>query len=139
MPLFKPVTVQFKSTALWQMAPPGVEATLYMVIGEPPLEAGVQETATEPLPATPDTLMGALGGPVGITVFEAAEGALFPAVAVVATTVKVYGTPFVKVVTRQEVDIAVADEHVFPSGLEVAIYPVIAGPFAVESPQFTVA
>jgi hypothetical protein len=56
---------------------------------EPPLDAGaVQLTVAWALPALALTLVGALGGPAGVTLFEGDDGTLVPD-QLVAVTVKV--------------------------------------------------
>ncbi len=69
--------------------PPGEEVTVYPVIAVPPLLTGaVKDTVADPLPATAETLVGALGTMLGVTELDALEAVEFPA-AFVATTVKV--------------------------------------------------
>jgi hypothetical protein len=69
----------------------------------PPSEPGaVHDTDTEPLPAVPDTPVGAPGGPVGVTAVDGADGTPVPLV-LVAVTVKVYAVPLVRPLTVQVV------------------------------------
>jgi hypothetical protein len=69
------------------------------VIALPPFEAGVvHDSATWPLPAVPDTPVGAPGTADGVTGAEAAESAPVPT-ALIAATVNVYAVPFVSPVT----------------------------------------
>jgi len=59
------------------------------VIAPPPVFMGAAHlTVACPLPAVAITLVGAAGGPMGLTLFEAAEGGLVPA-ELAAVTVKV--------------------------------------------------
>ena len=69
--------------------PPGVEATIYPVIAEPPSDTGAdQETLAWAFPATPDTLVGAPATVIGVVEEDAEELLELPA-AFVATTVNV--------------------------------------------------
>jgi hypothetical protein len=80
------VVVPFGVVAL---KPPGDEVTLYDVMVAPPLEAGaVQLTVAWTLPAVAPTLVGAPGGPAGVTLLEGDEGPLVP-LELVAVTVNV--------------------------------------------------
>jgi hypothetical protein len=66
------------------------------VIGDPESEIGaVHETTTCPLDASAVGLRGAVGSVEGITAFEGLDGSLEPS-ALLAVTVKVYDTPFVR-------------------------------------------
>jgi hypothetical protein len=69
--------------------PPGVETTVYEVIGEPPSDPGAdQVTVTEPAPAVAAVMIGAPGGAAGFTVRAAdAEGPVPTAVVAVTETV----------------------------------------------------
>ena len=85
----------------------------------PPTDVGaVQETSEAPsafeVAATP---VGDPGGVAGVAEFEGTEAALMP-LAFFATTVNVYGVPFVRPVTAQEVAILV---QVLPPGLAVTV------------------
>jgi hypothetical protein len=64
--------------------------TVYPVIGLPPLEGAVHETATEPSPGVADTPVGTPGAvsPVGVTDPDGAEAGPDPT-ALVAVTRKV--------------------------------------------------
>ena len=62
VPFVNPVTVHDSAPVVEHVAPSGDAVTVYPVIGEPPTKVGaVHDTATEPLPATPDTPVGAAG------------------------------------------------------------------------------
>lgn len=68
---------------------PGDEVTVYDVIDAPPLEVGADQlTEACPLPAVAPTLVGAPGGPIGVTMLEGDDAALVPA-ELVAVSVKV--------------------------------------------------
>jgi len=69
-------------------------------------------------------MVGAPGTVLGVTELEAPEAALVPP-ALVATTVKVYAVPLASPVTVIGLLVPVA---VFPPGLAVTVYPVIAAP-----------
>jgi hypothetical protein len=89
--------------------PAGEEVTVYPVIALPPSDEGtVKLTVAWALPAAAITPVGAPGtvGAVGVTAVEAAEGTELPT-AFVATTVKVYGVPFVNPVAVIEVPVPV--------------------------------
>ena len=60
----------------------------------PPVDPAVNVTVTCALPAATFAIVGAPGTVAGVTLFEAAEGALVPAL-FVAVTVQVTGVPFV--------------------------------------------
>jgi hypothetical protein len=67
----------------------GEEVTLYAVIVAPPFDAdSVKETVACALPPTALPMVGASGTVIGVTLFDAADGALMPA-AFVAVIVKV--------------------------------------------------
>jgi hypothetical protein len=62
--------------------------TTYWVIGDPPLsDGGVKVIVALVSPRTADVIVGAPGGPTGVTGFDAPEGEDAPA-ALLATTVK---------------------------------------------------
>ena len=66
------------------------------MIGDPPLFVGaVKATKTVVSPEVAVPMVGASGGVAGVTLFEAADGALFPT-ELVATTVQVTLTPLVR-------------------------------------------
>ena len=69
------------------------------MIAEPPVLAGaVNATETDAFPAVAVPIVGAPGTVAGVTLFEAAEAALFP-LAFVAITVHVTAVPLVRPVT----------------------------------------
>ena len=69
------------------------------MIAEPPLLPGTENaTETVVLPAVAAPIVGAPGTVAGVTLFEAADAALFPT-AFVASTVQVTGAPLVRPVT----------------------------------------
>jgi hypothetical protein len=85
-------------------------------MAEPPVLTGaVQETATEVLPGTPVTAVGAPGTVAGVTAADGVESGPVP-VPLVAVTVKVYESPLVNPVTVQ---VVVAVAQVWPPFAEV--------------------
>jgi hypothetical protein len=75
------------------------QVAVKLVIGEPPLLAGaVKLTVALPLAKTVETAVGAPGTVAGVTLFEAAEAGLAPAL-LVAVTVQVTDVPLVKPLT----------------------------------------
>ena len=72
------------------------------------------------LPGVAVTPVGGPGIVAGVTLFDAAEGALEPA-PFVATTVKVYAVPFVSPVTTCVVKVLPALLSTPPAGLEVTV------------------
>ena len=69
------------------------------MIGEPPLLPGaVKLTVAWALPAVAVPIVGAVGTVAGVTLFDAADGALLP-IALVAIAVQVTGVPLVKPIT----------------------------------------
>lgn len=80
---------------------------------------------------------GVEGTPAGVTGLEAGEAALVPFV-LVAVTVKVYGVPFVSVLTVQ-VSRPEDQVQVFDPGDEVTVYLVMGVPFVAGFVQVTVA
>jgi hypothetical protein len=81
MPLVRPVTVQeFLVAIALQALPSGLEVTVYFVIGRPPVSTGAIQETTE-TPSALDvaaTLVGASGGPSGVTAADGSEAALPP-------------------------------------------------------------
>ena len=70
-------------------------------MGRPPFDAGaVQVTAALASPGTATTIVGAPGMVAGVTAAEGVDAGLAP-VALVAVTVKVYESPFVRPETVQ--------------------------------------
>jgi hypothetical protein len=120
-PLVKPVIVAvFTSAETLTNNPPGLDVTLYPVIGDPPLLGAVQEIVTCWIPATPVTPVGAEGTVAGVA--EILEGTEDP-MAFIATTVNVYDWPLVKPVI-----VAVRSKTSNTPRLEVTLYPVIGEP-----------
>ena len=68
-----PVTV----VAVWAVVPMN-GVTVYLVRVLPPLFGAVQETAADELWAVATTLVGAAGGPAGVTALEGAEAGPAP-------------------------------------------------------------
>jgi hypothetical protein len=104
IPFVRPVTVIGLPVPVC-VTPPGLQLTVYPVIGEPPLEAGaVKLTVACPSPPRALTPAGAPGtelpppGAVGATPLDGADGAPIP-VLLLARTVHVYAVPFVRPVT----------------------------------------
>jgi hypothetical protein len=65
--------------ALVQVNDPGVEVTVYPVIALPPLDPGAfQLTEVEALPGVAPVIVGAPGGPAGVTLDEAVDAREFP-------------------------------------------------------------
>ena len=85
-------------------------------------------------------MVGACGAVAGVTLLEAALGALAPA-ELLATTLNVYAVPAVSpLVTVQVVAVAPATVQVPPVGLDVTVYPLMAAPpLLAGSVQVTVA
>ena len=90
VPLVRPVTSQLVAGAVaTQVFPPGLEVTVYFVIGAPPLSAGaVQLTVLLATPASAVTSVGAFGSVDGLA--EALEAEAFESpISLVAFTLKV--------------------------------------------------
>ena len=100
---------------------PGVEVTVYEVIGLPFDAGALKVTYICDVPAIAVTPVGVPGTPAGVTLLEAVDSAPEPT-ALVALTVKVYGMPLVKppIVIGLEVLVAVV-----PPGVAVTLYEVI--------------
>jgi hypothetical protein len=91
------------------------------VIALPPLLAGgVNVTVADPLPAVAFALVGAPGTVIGVTLFDAVDGALEPAT-FVAMTVNVYAVPFTNPVTTCEVEGVPALLSTPPAGIDVTV------------------
>ena len=119
MPFVNPETVIGEAGPV-AMIGPGVQLTVYDVIGEPPSEAGgVKLTVAIPLPGIAVPIVGASGSVVGVTLFEAADAAPDPAT-FVATTVNVYAVPLASPFTMIDVQGAV-QLPVMPEGDAVAV------------------
>jgi hypothetical protein len=70
-------------------SPPGLEVTVYEIIGFPPSEAGgMKLTVAWAFPAIAVTPVGAPGTPTGVTLLEGLEAGPLP-IELVALTVKV--------------------------------------------------
>jgi hypothetical protein len=108
--------------AVW---PPLLAVTVYRVIADPPLNAGVDHvTVALVSPILAATFVGASGAVAGVTEFEALDAVLVPT-ALLAVTVNVYVVPLFNPV------IVIGDEPpvaVNPPILEVTVYVVIALP-----------
>ena len=114
--------------------PPGVESTVYWLMGWPPSEAGaVKVTVACPVPAVAVPIVGAPGIVAGITTLEGFDGKPVP-LEFLAVTVNLYATPYVidtpfvgPVTTidlwRGEVEVAV-----MRLGFDVTVYEVIGLP-----------
>jgi hypothetical protein len=88
VPFVRPATM-IGLAAPADVMPPGLDVTVYPVIGLPPLSAGaVKLTVARALPATAEAAVGAPGTPTGVTLLDAADAALTP-MAFVAVTVNV--------------------------------------------------
>jgi hypothetical protein len=119
-----PVTVIGDPAAL-AVNPPGVDVAVYPVMTEPPLNAGgVNATVACVLPAVAVPIVGALGTVNGVTLLEAADSALLPAM-LVACTVNVYAVPLASPETTMG---DAAPVPVKPPGVDVTVYPVIGLP-----------
>ncbi len=79
--------------------PPTLDATVYVVIADPPLLAGgVNVTTASPFPTVAVPMVGASGAVAGTMEFVVPEEVLVP-FAFVAVTVKLYVVPFERPVT----------------------------------------
>ena len=79
MPLVRPVTV-IGLTVPVAVMPPGLEVTVYKVIGLPPFDAGaVKATVARPPPGVAVPMVGAPGNVAGVTVLELADAVPLPA------------------------------------------------------------
>lgn len=127
MPFTRPVTTQLVAVTVEQVDPPGTEVTTYPPIAAPPsVEGADQDTSDEPLsPLVAATPVGAAGTVDGTTGADTAEAAPVPA-GLVAVTVNVYATPFVRPSTVHDVHRVARQEN--PPGLETTVYDVIATP-----------
>jgi hypothetical protein len=91
VPLVSPLTVMVQAAGPAQepASPPGLEVAVYVVIAEPPLDAGaVNVMVALVLPATALTDVGAPGSPAGVTLLDALDAEPVPT-ALVALTVNV--------------------------------------------------
>jgi hypothetical protein len=101
------------------VAPPGDAVTVYEEIGEPFAPAPENAIVACASPGVAVTDVGAVGSPAGVTADDAVDASELPT-EFTATTVNVYGVPFVSPVTVHVVFGAVA-VHVLLPGLEVTI------------------
>lgn len=85
--LVRPVTVIGLAVPV-AVIPPGVETTVYPVIGLPPFDGAVKLTVACALPGTAFTAVGAPGRVAGIALLEGLDAALVPT-AFVAVTLNV--------------------------------------------------
>ncbi len=98
VPFVRPVTVIGEEPPV-AVNPPTFDATVYVVIAEPPFETGgVNVIVASPFEATALTPVGVPGAVTGTTEFVALDAVLVP-IAFVAVTVKLYVVPFVRPVT----------------------------------------
>jgi hypothetical protein len=98
------------------------------VIADPPsLSGAVQLTVALALPLVTTTAVGASATASGTTEFDADELDEEPT-ELVATTLNVYDSPFVRPATVQYVVNRLDDVQVAPPGVEVAVYPEIVAP-----------
>jgi len=104
--LVSPVTrALVADAAALYVVPPGCTVIVYPVIGEPPLlEGAAHVTVICAFPGATDVIVGAGGGPVGVTAVDAAEAGPVPA-ALVAVTVNVYEVPLLRPVTVADVGV----------------------------------
>ena len=107
VPAVSPVTVIVPEPA-WDTVPvkePVSEVAVYLVIAEPPLDAGnVNATVADVDPAAVTTpMVGAPGTVTGVTGADGADAAEVPP-AFVAVAVNVYAVPFDRPVTSQDPD-----------------------------------
>ena len=91
-----------------------------MIALPPLLTGGVKVTLACALPPVAVTAVGDPGTDAGVTLFDAVDGALEPA-AFVATTVNVYGVPFVRPVTTCVVVVLPALLSTPPAGFAITV------------------
>jgi hypothetical protein len=124
VPLVSPATVHGDDAHV--PVCPLEDVAVYDVIVEPPLLAGaVNATVACALPAIAVPIVGAPGTVIGVTLFDAADGAPVPT-PFVAVTVNVYAVPLVSPATVID-EQGAAQEPVCPPD-DVAVYAVIAAP-----------
>ena len=123
----RPVTMHELLVAVAvQVFAPGLEVTVYLAIGRPPVSIGAAQETTE-APSTfevADTSVGAPGRPRGVTAADGSELDPLPT-PLNAETSKVYETPLMRPVTVHEVVVVV---HDLRPGLAITVYCVIAEP-----------
>ena len=121
-PFVKPVTVIGEDVPV-ALIPPGEAVTVYPVIADPPVFVGaVKLRVALPLPPLAEMVVGVPGAVIGdVTADEAPDDVPAPT-ALVAVTVYVYATPFVKPVTVIGEDVPVAVTAVPPpTGVAVTV------------------
>ena len=119
MPLVSPVNSETVEEVVIDN-PPGWAVITYCVIDVPPsLVGGLNEIVAFVSPRTTSVIVGALGGPRGVTEFELPE-AVDPPTALFATTVNEYVEPLVSPPTKQLVKFAAAVQ-VAPPGEAVTV------------------
>ena len=107
--------------------PAGVHVAAYPVIGEPPSDAGaVKAMLALALPGVAGPIVGAPGGPTGVT-FASLEADPVPTT-LVAVTLQPYCTPFVRFITTIGLDEPFTVRVVCCVAAHVAVYDVIAEP-----------
>ena len=122
VPFVRPVTVN-GLPAPDDVSPPGFDATVYPVMGLPPLMlGGVNETLACALLAVAVPIVGAFGTVAGVTVFDGADGVLLPTT-FVATAVHDTDDPLVSPLTTMGDPVP---PLLWPP--QVTVYPVIALP-----------
>ena len=120
VPFVRPLTVH-DVDEVEQVAPPGLDVTVYDVIAAPPLLAGaVHVTVALALPADAVTPVGAPGTVLGVTALDAADAGPAPE-PFVAVTVNVYDEPFVRPEMMHDSAVAGDGVQVAPPGLAVAV------------------
>jgi hypothetical protein len=94
------------------------------VIAEPPLLDGAEKaTLALPSPGVTTPMVGAPGGPEGVTE-TAAEASLVPAL-LVAVTLQLYVVPFCRPVTVIGLAVPVAARDIAPVAVQVTVYSVM--------------
>lgn len=113
--MVRPVKVQV-AVVLGHKKPPGLETTSYAVIGEPlSVPNDDHETVMLRSPRETIKLVGAKGGPAGVTAADGLDGSE-RLIELIATTENVYAVPLVKPETTQVLPTVV---QVNASGFEV--------------------
>ena len=89
VPLVSPDTVQVVAPVVVHVLAPGLEVTVYPVMGEPPSSVGALHVTVDEAfwPVVAFTLVGGVGGPAGVPVAGDEAGPV--PTALVAVTVKV--------------------------------------------------
>lgn len=79
MPFVRPETVQFRSPEVVHVRLSGVDVTVYLVTGAPPVDSGaIQETFACPSPGVAVTALGGPGNPRGVIAWLGAEAGEVP-------------------------------------------------------------